>query len=413
VTPVRPPVAPCGALLLIDLDGFKDVNDTLGHPVGDLLLMEVAKRLSEVHGPADTLARLGGDEFALLLNTAPAQARATAAAALEALRPPFSAPGGHQIYVTGSLGLLDLALGVADPAVALQEADLALYAAKAAGKNQVVEFHPRLRESRVRRATLVAELRSALKESRLALHYQPIVDLATGATTAVEALLRWPTTTGTFVAPGEFIPLAEETGLVVELGTQVLRDACRAARAWAGDHDVSLSVNVSGRQVTSSTFADLVLRTLTETGLPADALILEITESVLVGGGETRSAATVGRNLRRLRHHGVRIAVDDFGTGYSSLAALHQLPIDILKIDKSFVAPLDGQAGPRATFAEAILRMAESLRLTTIAEGVETAAQATALRALGCPLAQGYLLGRPVPADRVTHDLSATAVPTP
>ncbi|MET7420603.1 bifunctional diguanylate cyclase/phosphodiesterase [Dactylosporangium sp. NPDC005555] len=365
---------------LLDLDGFKDVNDTLGHAAGDELLKQVSHRLRAALPHADVLARLGDDEFAVVWRGADHSFEDVFAH----LRPSYPV-AGRQVHLTGSAGLV--AVGdQRSSADVLRDADLALDAAKTAGKDRIVRFEPDLRAAAARHHELAAGLRRALvcADSEFVLHYQPVVRLGDERVTAVEALLRWP---AGGVPPLTFIPVAEATGLIVPLGWWVLRRACTDAREWFERDGVAVTVNVSGHQLREQDFVERVLAVLEETGLPPAALVLELTESVLVDDAE-RTA-----RLGRLRERGVRIAVDDFGTGYSSLAYLVHLPVDILKIDRTFTA-----SGVDSTLMRVILQLAEGLSLATVAEGVETTAQAAALRSLGCQYAQGYLYSRPVPA---------------
>jgi diguanylate cyclase (GGDEF)-like protein len=394
-----------GGLLLVDLDGFKDVNDTLGHPAGDELLVRVAERLRVAAAGADTVSRLGGDEFAVLLtDTGADRCRRVAGGVIEAVREVYPL-AERQVCLAASGGLLILDPERTDPAEALRDADLALYAAKEAGKNQVVEFSPRMREARLRHAQLAASLRAALAADALTVLYQPIVDLHSGQPVAMEALLRWRTADGRDVPPSQFIAVAEEIGLVVDVGSKVLRDAAAQASRWHARHDVAVSVNVSARQLASPAFAAEVLDVLAARCLPPAALIIEITETVLVEAAGAAGELSE-RSLTALREHGVRIAVDDFGTGYSSLAYLQRLPIDILKIDHTFTATLDSPGERGGRFVGAILGLGSSLGVPTVAEGVETPRQAALLRELGCPLAQGYHFARPCPPEGVLDYLS-------
>jgi diguanylate cyclase (GGDEF)-like protein len=417
---------PEGALLLLHLDGLVETWDALGQDVGDDVLLEVTRRLRGAVRHIDTVARLGVEEFAVLLPDATQQrARLSAIKMLDTLRPPYRS-GDHRIRLTPSIGIL--ADGEQTAAEALRDADLALSAARRGGKDRLAEFHQELREDRLRTSRLAAGLRLAIEADELTLHYQPIVSMATGSPVAIEALARWSPAGADPIPPTLFIPVAEQTGLVVPLGARILREACTQGRPWYERYGTSISVNVSGRQLMDSHFADYVLAVLGETGLPGGALILEITETVMVAatGPDGLTAIT---QLERLRAHGVRVAIDDFGTGYSSLSYLHRLPIDILKIDGEFIRALDEPAaGPgvpargsagigtgralrisdpeqrgdrETTFAHAILRLGMSLHLTTIAEGVETPHQADMLRSMGCPLAQGFWFATPGPADEI------------
>jgi diguanylate cyclase (GGDEF)-like protein len=391
-------------LVLLDLDGFKDVNDAYGHPTGDALLVDVAQRLrAAVTG--GVLVRLGGDEFAVLLEQAdPAGIRTVADALVEALREPFVS-GDRETELTASVGML-LADGPLAQGEALRRADLALYAAKEAGKNRVQVYTPALAADRDRRTRMIVDLRRALAQEEMVVHYQPVVELATGRITAVEALVRWVPPGQPPVSPGEFIPVAEECGLIAPLGAWVLRRALRDGAAWHERYGMSIGVNVSARQLREPGIAELILGELAARQLPGAALVVEITESVLVTdyGPEAPMVLAV---LDRLRERGVRIAVDDFGTGYSSLAYLHTLPVDILKIDRAFVQD-SAKGGDPAAFLRAIVQMGRSLRLRTVAEAVETAAQATRLRQLHCTLAQGYYFCRPIPADELDALLANT-----
>jgi diguanylate cyclase (GGDEF)-like protein len=384
------------ALLLLDLDGFKDVNDSYGHPVGDSLLIQVAERLQAVAGHG-LLVRLGGDEFALLREgCGEREAHETGRAIVGALRTPFLI-GDREIVVTASVGALAEAEALT-PAEALRRADLALYAAKAAGKNQVQLYSVALTVTRDRRTRLVADMRAALAGDELTVHYQPVVDLRSGRMRAVEALARWTPPGRPAVPPDEFVPVAEESGLIVPLGTTVLRRALHDLRRWHERYGISVTVNVSGHQLRETGFADLVLGALRAEGLPGSALVIEITETVLVAEAGPEAAETRAE-LNRLRRHGVRIAVDDFGTGYSSLSYLRRLPVDILKIDRTFVRD-SGDGAEGAAFLRVIVEMARSLRLSAVAEAVEDAEQVERLRSLGCPLAQGFFFAHPLsPAD--------------
>ena len=377
------------AVLLCGLDGFKAVNDAYGHGVGDEVLRRLAGRLRACSGPGDLAARLGGDEFGVLLAGGAGRARELAEAIRSALAEPVVV-GDRRIHVTAGIGLAD--------GPALGDADLALQAAKRAGRQQIAHYDAGLRAEQTERAEIAEGLRQALTDGSLHLAYQPVADPATGRTVAVEALMRWRRA-GEPVSPAQFIPVAEQTGLIGALGELALRDACREAARWHARHGLYVTVNVSSHQLQEPSFTGTVLDALHETGLPASALVLEITESVLIDADDAET------HLRRLREHGVRIAIDDFGTGYSSLAYLHQLPVDILKIDQTFVRRSDGPAG--VGLLRATLEIARSQGLIAVAEGVETADQADLLLRLGCPLVQGYYFARPLTPEAIDARLAA------
>jgi len=383
-----------GALVVLDLDDFKDVNDRFGHAMGDDLLVAVAARLGEILGGRGLLARLDSDEFAVLLtDAAPAETSAHAQEVLVAMRRPVRVQG-HELFATASVGLrrLEPHLGTED---VLRDAYLALHSAKAAGGDQLAIFDRKLREDRLARARTVERLRGALGRDELLIYYQPLVRLADEHLVGVEALIRWQPAGEKMIPPDRFIPEAEDSGLIVPIGAWVLREACRVVSEWHRRHGAVVSVNVSPRQLREPDFAEQVLDALRASALPPTALILEITEGVLVDSGMVTEQAI--RHLTALREHGVRVAVDDFGTGYSSLAYLRDLPIDHIKIDKSFM-PAPGEPDPAArTLVKAIIDLAAGLALGTIAEGVETLEQVELLRELGCERAQGYYFARPVP----------------
>ncbi|MBM2619624.1 bifunctional diguanylate cyclase/phosphodiesterase [Actinoplanes sp. LDG1-06] len=393
-----------GTLLLLDLDGFKEVNDRLGHTIGDQLLVAVAGRLRTLLRPGELLARPGGDEFAVLIrDDAPARAEGI----LDALRDPIEV-SGHTLHVTGSIGVRRLEPG-AGPDELLSDVDLALYAAKADGKDRCREFDPRLRHEQAERFRTVERLRAGLAAEEFTVHYQPIVRMRGDATAGFEALVRWTPPGQDPIGPDRFIPAAENSGLIVGLGEWVLRRACLDAAPWWHTYGANISVNVSPRQLAEHDFTDVVRGALNAAGLPAAALVLEITEGVLVRSGG--HAELTLAHLAALRAEGVRVAIDDFGTGYSSLAYLRDLPIDILKIDKSFM-PDDATDAQQAAMVRAVVDLARSLRLVTVAEGVETAQHAELLRTLGCDKGQGWLFGRPGPAAAASDRLASEAAVT-
>jgi diguanylate cyclase (GGDEF)-like protein/PAS domain S-box-containing protein len=387
------------AVLFLDLDNFKTVNDSLGHTAGDELLVAVADRLGDCLRLEDTAARLGGDEFAVLLEDLADKREATEVAdrVRAALRRPLTI-AGREMVVGVSVGIA-FDLPGTDSDQLLRNADLAMYTAKSRGKGRYEIFEPEMHATAVRRLEMEADLRRALDGGELVVHYQPIVALATRRMSGVEALVRWQHPERGLLPPSVFIGLAEETGLIHQLGRQVLETACVQARRWQVQHPrhatLSVSVNLSPRQLTSDVVVEEVRNALEVSGLPASSLVLEITEGVMMHDTE----ATIQR-LRALKSLGLRLAVDDFGTGYSSLSYLQRFPIDILKIDRSFVAAIDsGQ--DEYSLARAIVSLARSLRLQAVAEGVETRAQADALSELRCDLAQGFYLAVPQDAEAV------------
>ncbi|MEV0900079.1 EAL domain-containing protein [Actinoplanes sp. NPDC049802] len=377
-------------LILFGLDGFKEVNDSYGHAVGDDVLRQVAGRLLLFAPEADLVARLGGDEFGLLVIEAPDAGDLAERVAAAIAAAPFVV-GERRIHLTGRAGIAD---GVPGNDAVLGDADLALRAAKQAGGARLAWFDESLRAEQGERARIDAGLRRALLDDSLFMHYQPVVDPATGRIHAVEALMRWRRGEQ-IVPPGVFIPVAEQTGLIGALGTRALRLACARAAGWHREHGLYLTVNVSTHQLRDPGFADGVREILADSGLPPTALVLEITESVLIDAADTPVLGT-------LRAHGVRIAIDDFGTGYSSLAYLHTLPVDILKIDQSFIRRHEDPPRPQdVSLTRAILELARSQDLIAVAEGVETAGQARLLRDLRCPLVQGYHFGRPCASETI------------
>jgi diguanylate cyclase (GGDEF)-like protein/PAS domain S-box-containing protein len=396
-------------VLFVDLDDFKMVNDTMGHDVGDELLVEVAARLAAAVRQSDTAARLGGDEFALLIDDAagPEDVNAFAERIVAAFAEPFTLSEA-KVLATATVGVATSA-DSGDVDELLRHADLALYAAKTAGKRRWRHYQPVLTSGMLRRREIQAALEDAVKSSAFTLVYQPIVTLSTGEIAGFESLIRWPHPRWGMMLPGQFIALAEETGLIVPLGGWVLRQALSDMVRWRrglpppaaaepGDsppesEEPHVSVNVSARQFRDPGFVDSVREALQASALPASALLLELTESVVLGGNEQIRA-----DLNELRDIGVRLAIDDFGTGYSSLSYLLDLPIDVLKIDKSFVTGI-ASSWRRHALVEGIVRLARTLEVEVIAEGIETETERELLAGMGCQFGQGYLLSVPVDAD--------------
>ncbi|MDQ3137651.1 MAG: EAL domain-containing protein [Gemmatimonadota bacterium] len=371
-------------VLFLDLDDFKIVNDSLGHGEGDRLLIAAAERFLACARSADTVARLGGDEFAILIEGADGREGLPDRLAA-AMSHPFSL-SGNQVRVTASIGVAS-ASGNDTADDLLRNADVAMYAAKRRGKGRAATYEQRMYADLRERLDLEAALRTAVESHELTLHYQPIVHLQSGAIYGVEALLRWEHPQFGRLLPQHFIPLAEETGLIVPLGAWVLGEACRQVQAWRLAYpqlQLAVSINISGHQLQSAGLADALRQTLTSSGVEPSAVVLEITESVLMQ--QTDSAL---ERLQELKALGVRLAIDDFGTGYSSLSYLQRFPIDILKIAKPFVEDV-GQGADRSALARAIIGLGDTLRLQTIAEGIELAEQRAALVELGCSLGQGH-----------------------
>lgn len=390
------------ALLLLDLDGFKVVNDTLGHAAGDQLLVNVSERLAACARDDDVFARLGGDEFAFLLRSGeqPRSALALADRLLAAIERPVTIDG-EAVTVGASIGVAVTTPHTSSPDELLQQADLAMYAAKAAGRGRAELFQPEMGTATHQRHTIERELRSAVEHGGLDVAYQPIVDLVSERIVAVEALVRWDHPALGKVAPSKFVPVAEQTGLIEGLGAFVRRRAMAEAVDWWRDSQVRLAVNVSARELARSDFVDIVHAEVVAGDLPPDALILELTESQLATGN------TAIEDVARLRGGGIRVAIDDFGAGYSSLSRLRKLPVDILKVDRTFIADIDDPNG--ASFVRAIARLGTTLGCDLVAEGIETEAQAVAASQAGCRLGQGYHFHRPMPASALSEILAANA----
>jgi diguanylate cyclase (GGDEF)-like protein len=393
------------AIMLIDLDRFKPINDTYGHEAGDAVLIAAAAAMRAVIRDSDLAGRLGGDEFAVLLQGLPSRETAGAVAArlLESLRTPVIF-GEHLLMVEASIGVAVRDDPDASGETLLQRADTALYAAKRAGRGRF-EYYSDVMDTKAREA----ELRRAVANDELVVHFQPAVDLATGDLRAFEALVRWNHPTRGLLGPGAFIDLAEETGVVVPLGTWVLRAACREAAGWRADTPgagpLRLAVNLSPKQVVQADLVQTVETILAETGFPPDRLTLEITEGVIL----EPDPLTISR-LQALRDLGIQLAVDDFGTGYSALSYLRRLPVTTLKIDRSFVTGIADDPEARSV-CEAVVHLGEAFKMTVVAEGIETADQATALIGMGCTIGQGFYFHRPLPPSEaealVRHQFTA------
>ena len=387
------------AVLFLDLDHFKAVNDSLGHAEGDRLLESVARRLLQATRGCDTVARLGGDEFAILLEGMAREMDAPVV--IERLKAALRRPvtlQGREVIVGASIGVayVEAGQGVDD---VLRNADLAMYHAKAAGRGGHEVFEPRMHEAALERLELEADMRRALEHGQFRILYQPIVDVESGHLTGVEALMRWEHPTRGTLAPLTFIPIAEETGLIVPIGRWALTEGCRQGRAWqlcAPEGRVpTLSVNISGRQLLEPSFVGDVAAALAESGFTPSLLTLEITESVLMQDTEATLVT-----LHELKALGVCLAIDDFGTGYSSLSYLQRFPVDTLKIDKAFIDDV-ARGGSNAVLARTIVTLADLLKLSTVAEGVEHPDQLAHLLSLGCSSAQGYLFAHPLAASEI------------
>jgi diguanylate cyclase (GGDEF)-like protein/PAS domain S-box-containing protein len=398
------------AVLYLDLDRFKAINDSLGHPVGDEVLSVTARRLERCLRPGDTLARLGGDEFTVLLDDVRSEADATGVA--ERIHQEVAAPlevRGVEVFTSVSVGIALSSAGYECPEDMLRDADTAMYRAKMGGRARHRVFTGDMHQRAVSSLRLETDLRRALARQEIVPYYQPLVDLDTGAVVAFEALARWRHPSRGLLLPDLFIPVAEETGLVVEIGEWMLAQACRQAREWQRRHPVwsklGISVNVSSRQISQPGVAAQVERVLGATGLDPACLTLEITESALMDNLSVGAAV-----LQRLAAMSVGLHLDDFGTGTSSLAYLRSFPVRALKIDRSFVNRMDREPH-EAAIVKAIVSLAHDLGMAVVAEGVETRAQVAALRALRCGRAQGFLFSEPLPADQVERFL-ASGLPT-
>ena len=382
-------------MLFIDLDNFKVVNDSLGHGVGDELLRQIASRLRHVTRDSDRLARFGGDEFVVFVDGG-----VDPAVVAERLRRAVQAPvvvDGHELVITASIGFaVNVEAGLTADDL-LRDADAAMYRAKAAGRDRIEAFTVDTRSASVAALRTSTELRRGLERGEVVPYFQPIVDLDGGRVVGFEVLARWLHPERGLLLPGQFLPMAEDAGLMVELGGCVLRDSLAKLAHWRAVGlqfaDCSLAVNVATQQLVDGDFLHVVREALGETGIDADSLWLEITETALMA--DTEAAAV---SLRQLRSLGLHLSVDDFGTGYSSLTYLKRFPVEAIKVDRSFVSGL-GLESDDTSIVEAVVRLGHSLGLSVVAEGVETPLQLNRLRYLGCDKAQGYLFGRPRPAD--------------
>jgi diguanylate cyclase (GGDEF)-like protein len=384
------------AVLFLDLDHFKYINDSLGHTVGDQLLQSVAIRLQASLRGSDTVSRQGGDEFVILLAeiTQAKDAGISAKNLLHSLAASCSI-AGHELHIDGSIGISVYPADGDDAGTLIKHADTAMYHAKERGRNDFQFFTPEMNMKFVQRQSMEGSLRGALERDEFLLHYQPKVDLVTLEIAGVEALIRWHRPDGELISPGEFVPIAEDCGLIIPMGRWVLREACRQARAWevAGLPFKSISVNVSSAELRHKGFVEGVAEVLADTGLDPRYLDLELTEGVLMA-----DAKSTGAILHAVKRMGIHVAVDDFGTGYSSLSYLRQFPIDILKIDRSFVNQITANPDD-STIVSAIIDMGKNLKQRVIAEGIETEAQLAFLQAHQCAEGQGYLFSKPLAAE--------------
>lgn len=403
-----------GDVLFVDLDRFKDVNDSLGHRVGDDVLREVARRFQRAVRASDSIGRLGGDEFVVLVEGPTAsEADVVAQRLLRSLEPPFvvRSDARPELTVSASIGIVSGAYATAEDL--LVDADIALYEAKALGRNRAVRFEPQMRGAFRSRIELERDLRAAFVSGEFFLVYQPVLSLTEGSVRNMEALLRWRQPSGRVVTPEAFIPALEESGLIVDVGSFVLHEACRQARQWLDrGSPTAISVNVSPSQFDSDTLGDDVRAVLEHSGLDPGSLILEMTETALM-----RDTVDTSRRLAELKSLGVRLAIDDFGTGYSSLAYLQHFPVDILKIDRRFIAG-SAAGGPGEALVHALVELGNALGLETVAEGIETAEQLMHARREGADAGQGFYLSRPLDAGDAglyladTARLASTLVPT-
>jgi len=395
------------AVMFIDLDFFKQVNDTLGHAIGDQLLQLVAERMRLCVRETDTIARLGGDEFVILLTDTDGTVPASIVAEkIIGLMVEAFTIEGNEVHIGASIGITIFPDDGRDVETLFRNADLAMYRAKSTGRNNAQFFEMALTTAALDRRSLENDLRVALARNEFRLHFQPLVTLASGHITGVEALLRWQHPQRGLLEPDRFIPLAEETGLIRDIGTWVLTESCRQLAGWeAAGHHLTLAINVSVRQLPEALSVKRILKTLTEHGLDPQQIVLEITESVLLADSPAIQQWFIDAGAA-----GLHLAIDDFGTGYSSLAYLKRFPVRHVKIDKTFVQDMEGDMANRA-LVEAILAMAHSLGLSVVAEGVEALGQANLLQERSCELAQGFLYSHPLPADELLVLLNNPTTP--
>ena len=396
------------AVFFLDLDDFKLVNDSLGHEIGDELLVAVARRLEGCVPTNDAfVARMGGDEFTILLdNVDNDKVERAAQAVVDSFKSPFAIGDGREVFTSVSLGISRPKSGTENVDDLLREADTAMYHAKAQGRSNYCAYDPAMKKKMNARLDLENDLREAVERGEIFLNYQPIVDIQTGKIHSFEALARWKHPQRGVVSPLDFIPIAEETGMIIPMGKAILELACQQLASWRAEFpalaDVRMSVNVSSKQFAEAGLVDDIALILSQTQLPPSALTVEVTESTMM-----ENAADTSRRLEQLRDRGIQISIDDFGTGFSSLASLHQLPLDVLKIDRSFVDNMLRASSSQA-IVRAILSLAGSVNLDVIAEGIETEKQRLELMAMGCPFGQGYLFSHPLDASQIQKVLIGT-----